>query len=310
MPYLKKIFNCRPELCEGSVDSLRERQTMLFSATMPNDILRIANTHMKLPLHIEVAPSGTAAELVEQELFVVTRDQKLRLLDKLLTEYRGTVLIFSRTKFGAKKVARAVQGMGHTAAEIHSNRSLAQRKDALQGFKNGKYRVLVATDIAARGIDVKDIEVVINFDIPEHAEDYVHRIGRTGRAGSKGRAITFATPEQGAEVRDIQKIIRTWIPITKLPELPAQRPMAYIPFDSQPFRRGAPSGRSAYGNRPQGRPPFRGSRPASGGVRSGQGRPQGPRKPFRPSRDSQTSEKREGSTGAFWIKKAPPRDDL
>ncbi|MDO8495744.1 MAG: DEAD/DEAH box helicase [bacterium] len=282
----------------------KERQTLLFSATMPNDIMRIANTYMKLPLHIEVAPSGTAAELVEQELFVVTRDQKLRLLDKLLSEYRGTVLIFSRTKFGAKKITRAVLGMKHTASEIHSNRSLAQRKDALGGFKNGKYRVLVATDIAARGIDVKDIEVVINFDIPEHAEDYVHRIGRTGRAGSKGRAITFATPEQGQEVRDIQKIIRTWIPITKLPDLPAQRPMAYIPPDAEPFRRGAPSGRPSYGNRPQGRPPFRGSRPS--GPRGGSR----PRKPFRPTRDSENSEKREGSAGAFWIQKTPPRDDL
>lgn len=281
-PQIKRILQVVP----------RDRQTMLFSATMPNDIMRIAHTHMKLPLHIEVAPSGTAAELVEQELFVVNRDQKLRLLDKLLTEYRGTVLIFSRTKFGAKKITRAVQGMGHKAAEIHSNRSLAQRKDALGGFKNGKYRVLVATDIAARGIDVKDIELVINFDIPEHAGDYVHRIGRTGRAGSTGRAITFATPEQGAEVRDIQKLIRTWIPIAKLPELPVDRPQVFIP-------RGNPG---QYRARPQrsfgAHPP----RPFFGGSQRGSSR-RAPRRSSRPYFSSEPTEKRGDSNGAYGIKK-------
>lgn len=296
-PQIKRILQAVP----------RERQTMLFSATMPNDILRMANAHMKLPLHIEVAPSGTAAELVEQELFVVNKDQKLRLLDKLLAEYRGTVLIFSRTKFGAKRLTRAVQEMGHAVAEIHSNRSLAQRQDALGGFKNGKYRVLVATDIAARGIDVKDIELVINFDIPEHAGDYVHRIGRTGRAGSTGRAITFATPEQGAEVRDIQKLIRTWIPIAKLPELPADRPPVYISRGNPSPHRG-PARLSRRTPRSFGHSPrFVGGagRPLGsslGGSHRGPSR--GASRRFsRPRSSSEPTEKREGSRNAYWIKR-------
>ncbi len=219
-PQIKKILQVLP----------RERQTMLFSATMPNDIIRIANSYMKLPLRIEIARPGTTLEAVAQELFVVNKHDKMRLLDKLLTEYHGTVLVFSRTKYGAKRITMAVRNMGHRVAEIHSNRSLGQRRDALDGFKSGKYRVLVATDIAARGIDVIGIEAVINFDIPEHAEDYVHRIGRTGRAGMTGRAITFASPEQKREVQDIQRLTRVWIPISKLPDLPQERPApAYIP---------------------------------------------------------------------------------
>ena len=111
-------------------------------------------------------------------------------------EYRGSVLVFSRTKFGAKKIAAGIRAFGHTAAELHSNKSLNQRKEALGGFRNGKYRVLVATDIAARGIDVKGIELVLNYDLPTNAEDYIHRIGRTARAGATGHAISFATPDQ------------------------------------------------------------------------------------------------------------------
>ncbi|MFH0928079.1 MAG: C-terminal helicase domain-containing protein, partial [bacterium] len=139
-----------------------------------------------------------------------------------LGEYKGTVLVFSRTKHGASKIVRALKTMNFSAAEIHSNKSLAQRKKALEGFKTGKYRVLVATDIASRGIDVKNIELVINFDLPDQAEDYVHRIGRTGRAGHEGHAISFAMPDQGDDVRQIEKLIRKQLPITKLPELQSQ----------------------------------------------------------------------------------------
>ncbi|MEK7582907.1 MAG: DEAD/DEAH box helicase [Patescibacteria group bacterium] len=212
-PQIKRIMMVLP----------RERQTMLFSATMPNEIFLLAKTYMKLPVRIEIARAGTTAETVAQELFVVNKHDKIRLLDRLLTDYHGTVLVFSRTKHGARKIRQSVEDMGHKVAEIHSNRSLGQRKDALEGFKTGKYRVLVATDIAARGIDVSDIEVVINFDVPEHAEDYVHRIGRTGRAGQTGRAITFASPEQKREVQDIQRLTRIWIPVSKMPELPQAR---------------------------------------------------------------------------------------
>lgn len=194
----------------------KDRQTMLFSATIPYEIVRLATQHMKLPLRIEVAPSGTAAEKVEQELIVVHKAEKMRLLEKLLHDYKGSVLVFSRTKHGAKRITREVRDLGHRAAEIHSNRSLPQRREALQGFKTGKYRVLVATDIAARGIDVKGIELVINFDLPDNSNDYVHRIGRTGRAGHTGRAISFATPEQRGDVRAIERLLRITLPVRKV----------------------------------------------------------------------------------------------
>ncbi|MBM3204760.1 DEAD/DEAH box helicase [Candidatus Uhrbacteria bacterium] len=218
-PQIKRILEAVP----------RERQTMLFSATMPSEIVKIANSHMKLPVRVEIARAGTTADKVTQEVFMVKKEDKLALLSKLLSEHRGTVLVFSRTKHGAKRIARSIRGMGHTADELHSNRSLAQRKAALEGFKIGRYRVLVATDIAARGIDVKGIECVINYDLPDQAEDYVHRIGRTGRAGKTGHAISFATPDQRRDVKDIERLIRADLPVSKLPELPTLSPAVHAP---------------------------------------------------------------------------------
>ncbi len=197
----------------------KDRQTMLFSATMPRDIMTMASRHMKLPINIEVAPQGTAAERVVQEIFVVKREMKTVLLAKLLGQYRGSVLLFSRTKHGAHKLNRDIKQMGHSVAEIHSDKSLSQRRAALEGFKVGRYRVLVATDIAARGIDVKGIELVINFDLPDDAENYVHRIGRTGRAGMEGRAISIATPDQADQVQAIERIVRSQITLAQHPEV-------------------------------------------------------------------------------------------
>src|SRR3990167_6972984 len=199
----------------------KQRQTMLFSATMPSDIIKIASQHMALPVRVEVAPPGTAAESVEHELFIMRKEEKMSVLQKLLQDYSGTILVFSRTKHGAKKICRNIIDMGHKAAEIHSNRSLSQRREALEGFKRGKYRVLVATDIAARGIDVTGIEVVINYDLPDDVENYVHRIGRTGRAGCPGHAISFATSDQKEGVTDIERLIRASLPISSHPEVPA-----------------------------------------------------------------------------------------
>ncbi|MBI1866666.1 MAG: DEAD/DEAH box helicase [Candidatus Staskawiczbacteria bacterium] len=211
----------------------KDRQTMLFSATMPENIVKIATSHMKLPVRVEIDRQGTAAKKVEHELFIVKKDQKNRLLDKLLLEYKGSVLVFCRTKFGAKKICRDVRNMGIATAEIHSNRSLAQRREALDGFKLGKYRVLVATDIASRGIDVKGIELVINYDLPESAGDYVHRIGRTGRAGMAGRAISFVMIEQRNKIMEIERLIQSMLKISQLPELPAPRPIQSIQQDSR-----------------------------------------------------------------------------
>ncbi len=208
----------------------RERQTMLFSATMPREIMNLARKQMKMPVSIEVSPAGTTASKVEQEIFMIPKEEKLRLLEKLLDQYKGTILVFSRTKHGAKKITRILRSIGHHAAEIHANRSLAQRKEALEGFKSGRYRILVATDIAARGIDVTGIEVVINFDLPDDPGDYVHRIGRTGRAGLAGRAISFASPDQRSGVQGIERLIRSSLRRTPLPELPPRR----APLPQQP----------------------------------------------------------------------------
>jgi len=197
----------------------KERQTMLFSATIPDEIMRITSRYMKLPVCVEVAPSGTAAEKVTHELFIVKKDTKLHLLGKILAQYHGPILLFSRTKHNAKRIVKAIRNMKHAAAEIHSNRSLGQRREALEGFKSGRYRVLVATDIAARGIDVRGIELVINYDLPDDAQNYVHRIGRTGRAGHKGHAISFAMPDQSRDVKNIEKLIRISLTVSKHQEI-------------------------------------------------------------------------------------------
>jgi len=214
----------------------KDRQTMLFSATIPPEIIKIGTAHMKLPINIEVAPSGTTVESVIQELFIVKKESKRQLLAKLLAQYNGSVLLFSRTKIGAAKITRFIRGMGYTSAEIHSNRSLGQRREALEGFKTGKYRVLVATDIAARGIDVRGIELVINYDLPEDSENYVHRIGRTARAGREGRAISFATPDQGGDIKNIERIIKTALPVSRHPEFAMESFTANQGLPSKGFR--------------------------------------------------------------------------
>ncbi len=198
----------------------KQRQTMLFSATMPDPIVKIATTYMSTPLRVEVAPAGTTARDVSQEVVFVSRDGKIAMLKKVLDEHKGSVLVFTRTKYTAKKIAKYIRDFGHSSSEIHSNRSLSQRKEALEGFKIGRYRVLAATDIAARGIDVTGIELVINFDLPENPEDYVHRIGRTGRAGLSGKAISFATPDQRYDVRSIERLIKITLPSTQASGLP------------------------------------------------------------------------------------------
>jgi ATP-dependent RNA helicase RhlE len=236
-PQIKRILQHMPT----------ERQTLLFSATMPAEIVHIAQSYMKLPVRVEIARAGTMAEKVAQEIFFVGKEEKTRLLNKLLEEHKGTVLVFSRTKHGAHKISRSIAAMGYTSAEIHSDRSLSQRRAALEGFKTGRYRVLVATDIAARGIDVKGIEVVINFDLPDKSEDYVHRIGRTGRAGQSGRAISFATPDQRRDVKEIERLTRTILPVSKLPELPPSLAPVSDYSHSTDDRRptGRPGGRSS-----------------------------------------------------------------
>lgn len=269
----------------------KDRQTMLFSATMPAEIVELATSYMQLPVRVEVAVPGSTADEITQELFVVKKEDKASLLEKLLYDYRGPVLIFSRTKHGARKILRDVLSMGHTGAELHSNRSLNQRRDALDGFKSGQYRVLVATDIAARGIDVEGIELVLNYDIPDQAEDYVHRVGRTGRAGRTGHAISFATPDQASEVRSIEKLIRTALPIAEDSEHALEPP---VPRSKRLAAAGRPAG---------GRSPGRSGSPRNDSPRP---RPEGSRR----FDGSQTNRPRASETGSPFRPAGPsrPRD--
>jgi len=257
-------------------DVPKEKQVMLFSATMPPKIFQIAKVHMRLPVSIEVAPSGSMADKVTHEIFFLRQPSKIALLDSILQKHIGSTLVFSRTKHGAKKIAAQIRNMGHTASEIHSDRSLRQRLSALAGFKSGKFRVLVATDIAARGIDVTNIELVINYDLPESPEDYVHRIGRTGRASKTGHAISFATPAQKYAVRMIEHLIKKRLPVSKLPTLSQER---YSDKEDKP--------EISENNRPS--YPRRNRRPAPGSRSNFRGRSDSNRRSASPSRSASSS---------------------
>ncbi len=200
-PQISRIIQCVP----------KNRQTMLFSATMPQEILKLAGAYMSVPVRVEVSRSGTVADNIEQEIRYVLPNTKMGALFHLLKEHEGTAIVFIRTKHSAKRVCYELREQKESAVEIHSNRSLMQRRAALDGFKLGRNRILVATDIAARGIDVSGVGLIINYDLPENPEDYVHRIGRTGRAGKSGRAISLAAHSQKQLVRRIEKLIETSI---------------------------------------------------------------------------------------------------
>ncbi|MCA9398846.1 MAG: DEAD/DEAH box helicase [Candidatus Omnitrophica bacterium] len=207
-PQVKSVLRC----------VTNKKQTLLFSATMPQDILNLATSNMQLPINIEIAPSGTTTKEISQELFIVKETLKNDVLKMLLDQYRGSVLVFTRTKQKASRVTRNIRAMGIKAAEIHSNRSMGQRNQAIEGFKRGRFRVLVATDIAARGIDVNMIELVVNYDLSDDVENYVHRIGRTGRAGKEGHSVTMATPAQSHDVSKIEKLIKMTLPRSTHPQ--------------------------------------------------------------------------------------------
>jgi ATP-dependent RNA helicase RhlE len=185
-----------------------KRQTLFFSATMPLEIAELAKRILNNPKYVEVTPVSSTAELVKQELYFVNKSDKRDFLSDLLLEQPITsAIVFTRTKHGADRVARHLQKNGIKADAIHGDKSQNQRQNALNSFKSGQSRVLVATDIAARGIDIDNLSHVINFDIPNVAETYVHRIGRTGRAGAAGIAISLCDFEEQAYLRDIEKLI-------------------------------------------------------------------------------------------------------
>jgi ATP-dependent RNA helicase RhlE len=200
----------------------RRRQTLLFSATMPKAIASLAEAYLNDPINVAVTPSATTVELVDQGVLFVASVAKRELLAALLRNDPALdrVLVFTRTKHGADRVVRHLLEASIEATAIHGNKSQPQRERALAGFRAGRTRVLVATDIAARGIDVEGVSHVINFELPNVPEDYVHRIGRTARAGAAGTAISFCSDEERAYLRDIEKLIR--------------RPVRALPFHPKP----------------------------------------------------------------------------
>lgn len=224
----------------------QQKQTLFFSATMPPQILQLANSLLHQPVKVEVTPVSSTVEIIEQSVYFVNKRNKLSLLLHLLKEKKiNRTLVFTRTKHGADKITKDLKKMNINAAAIHGNKSQAAREQALLQFKNERLKVLVATDIAARGIDVDALTHVINFDLPEVAETYVHRIGRTGRAGATGTAISFCDNEEIGSLRDINKLIGKKIPAEAHPfentGAEAMQPVAVATTlrNRQPVRRAA-----------------------------------------------------------------------
>lgn len=200
-----------------------KRQNLFFSATMAPEILKLASTILRDPVKVEVTPVSSTAEIISQSLYFVDKGNKNSLLvDVLKQQTASSVLVFTRTKHGADKVVKYLAKNNIKGDAIHGNKSQNNRQRALSNFKNKTIRVLVATDIAARGIDVEGMELVINFEIPNIAETYVHRIGRTGRAGNKGAAISFCDIEEKAYLKDIEKLIQQKIPVVENHPYPMQ----------------------------------------------------------------------------------------
>ena len=201
---LRKIASLLPE----------ERQTMLFSATMPKQMEEIAQSYLVKPARVQVNPPGKPADKIEQEVHFIAKGEKLGLLKELLDSHRDDLaLVFGRTKHGMEKLARMLEKSGFAVAAIHGNKSQGQRQRALEAFKEGRVRVLVATDVAARGLDIPEVRHVYNYELPNVPDNYVHRIGRTARAGRDGRAIAFCSPEEMGELKDIQKVMKREIPV-------------------------------------------------------------------------------------------------
>ncbi len=194
-----------------------KRQSLFFSATLAPNIVELAQTILRDPAHVSITPETTTAEKIDQQVCFLTRESKRPLLEQLLrhqasAKEQNLTIVFSRTKHGANKLAKSLCAAGFPADAIHGNKSQAQRDKALARFKQGLTPVLVATDVAARGVDVKDIGLVVNYDLPNEPESYVHRIGRTARAGAEGRAVSFCSEDELEYLREIEKIIKMPIP--------------------------------------------------------------------------------------------------
>lgn len=197
LPTIKRILGTLP----------RDRQTIFCSATIESSVAHLINEHLKDPVRIAIGSTTKPPEHIDLHVYEVEQDRKLSLLEKMLQEERGSFLVFARTKHGADRLAKRLERSGSKATSIHGNRTQSQRNLALRGFQDGSYRVLVATDVAARGVHVEGIAHVVNYDLPQVPEDFIHRVGRTGRAGIRGTASTFSTRSERGEIRKIERLI-------------------------------------------------------------------------------------------------------
>ena len=197
----------QPAIARICAELPKQRQTLCYSATLEGQVRQVAQQYLSNPVRIEIGSVSKPAESVDLRAFEVTKDNKQELLEHLLGQDQGSFLVFVRTKHGADRLAHRLSRSGHAATQIHGDRSQSQRNSALRSFTEGRHRVLVATDVAARGIDVKHVAHVVNYDMPKLAEDFVHRVGRTGRASRKGIASTFAMPDEKRELQKIEKAL-------------------------------------------------------------------------------------------------------
>lgn len=214
-PQLKIILNSLP--------AANQRQTLLFSATMPDSIAKLILKHMREPVRIAIAPPGSTAKDVQQEILILESQQRKAALLEILEKTKESILIFTRTKHQARDLTSFLRDYHYQVEELHSNRSLGQRTKAISAIRTKKSQILVATDIAARGIDISHLRIVINYELPENPEDYVHRIGRTGRAEKSGRAISFVLSHQSAELKRLQRFISTNLKQVHLEKVPSAK---------------------------------------------------------------------------------------
>lgn len=259
-----------------------QRQNLMFSATYTDEIRSLASRILRNPLTIDVAPRNAPIELVEQEAYAVAKDHKRHLLVHLINEQNWhQVLVFTRTKHGANRLTQQLERAGVRAAAIHGNKSQAARVRALQDFKAGKVTALVATEVAARGLDIKELPQVVNYELPNVPEDYVHRIGRTGRAGLEGRAVSLVAPEERGLMRDIERVLKRSVPVSKTPDFVITRDAA-------------PAAQPQSADRPRAHGHAHGQRPGRG---HGQGRPGGQRQSERRHNEPRHGESRTAGQG-------------
>jgi len=244
LPTIKKILGALPS----------ERQTVFCSATIESSVAHLIHTHLKNPVRVAIGSTTKPAEHIDLHVYEVEQDRKLSLLEKMLQDERGSFLVFARTKHGADRLAKKLVRAGSKATSIHGNRTQSQRNLALRGFQEGSYRVLVATDVAARGVHVEGIAHVVNYDLPQVPEDFIHRVGRTGRAGLRGTASTFTTRSERGEIRKIERLLDLQLTRRPVPsglEQEASRPVAAAAPSVQ--RRPEHSSRTRHGRGSAGR---------------------------------------------------------